>query len=94
MDQHPLHAGGMKALDRVEISDQGSASRVRALVESAADGTSVLRLEHAARVPEVAPGVNEVCFGFETTKSTQAARIQRWSPTWLQRDHQQQSGHR
>jgi hypothetical protein len=35
--------------------------------------------------------VNEVCFGFETTKSTQAARIHRWYHTWLQQDHQRPS---
>jgi hypothetical protein len=218
MDQHPLPTGGMKAHDRVEILDQVSASRVRALVESATGAFSVLRLEQAARVPEAAPvrwfdgvkawqatahfehidatrvrcklmpaemwepasfrrsqrvrvgesqllvriawsstipagrrahaqcleasatgcratwpgqtprigdtvdlswdngggqsrggselgwiaarvvrviprptGLNEVCFGFATTKSTQAARIQRWYHTWLQREHQRPS---
>jgi hypothetical protein len=214
MDQHPLPTGGMKAHDRVEIIDRISARRVRALVESAAGESSVLRLEQAAHVPEAAPvrwfdgvkawqatahfehidatrvrcqltpantwqpaftrrsqrvrvgesqllvriawsgtipggrrartecleasatgcratwsgqmprvgdtvdlswdsggqsrganelgwiaarvvrviprttGLNEVCFGFETTKSTQAARIHRWYRTWLQRDDQ------
>jgi hypothetical protein len=217
MDQDPLPGGGMKAHDRVEIIDQVSASRVRALVESATGEISVLRLEQAAHVPEAAPvrwfdgakawqatahfehldasrvrcqlmpantwkpasarrsqrvgvgesqllvriawsstipagrrartecleasatgcratwsgqtprvgdtvdlswdsggqsrgaselgwiaarvtrviarakGVNEVCFAFETTKSTQAARIQRWYQTWLQHDDQRPS---
>jgi hypothetical protein len=48
----------------------------------------------AARVTRVIPrptGVNEVCFGFETTKSTQAARIHSWHHAWLQRDHQRQA---
>ena len=45
----------------------------------------------AARVVRVIPaphGTDEVCFTFETTTSSQAARIHRWHQAWLQRNHQ------
>ena len=34
------------------------------------------------------PDAREVCFGFRTTSSTQAARIRAWHDFWLQRHHQ------
>jgi hypothetical protein len=43
----------------------------------------------AGRVVRVIPrpaGATEVCFSFETAKSTQAARIRSWHRAWLQRD--------
>jgi hypothetical protein len=45
----------------------------------------------AARVARIITrrsGTLEVCFSFETTRSTQAARIRAWHQAWLQRDHQ------
>jgi hypothetical protein len=43
------------ARDVVEIIDLETATRLKALVESAQDGKFVLRLEHPASVPEQAP---------------------------------------
>ena len=45
-----------------------------------------------ARVIPRSAGAYEVGFSFETTKSTQVARIRSWHQTWLQRDAQRVTG--